>query len=1061
MLGDRGFIAHLSLDAFRKAVVARFRPRLLRLNEYFTMDGDERVGWLMAHLGSIDASLIALLSQIPSKKLPGIALVVAAPRSAGKKVSGASTPEVIFERLALFQQELLVAIPPAVMVDESTSLHEEIRRLLLPGVLLPTVPERTAEKVAEISGDLPDEARYVVQAVYAFACLAANVPNPHAYQWAEDYVGFELRRRKMTDSFFERFALPPAEVVPTLEFAALWQAVNRRLIGGGLADTDLLAHLPELCADLGHRGLFHSAMGYMARSGGGPNGSVTEMVKELGPGSGESPDHRLANSFSLLAVALGTAGRLDELEKVLDALLAHHAEDPDTSLLLLARFGETCKEVRTPLRFLARVGNEPLPEEGAVSPYVQLSIGIERSNALRIVGRTRDALEVLDCLAPLAYDAATRRLLARNRALLLRRLGRPDESVTVLEAQLAGTVGGERLETLRSLIASYSALGDGDHVFAAVREAEPLAVGPWRSQRDYLTALRLGLEVIRNGDLEQITAELRGLGVPDDEESLSAAGSAWCNVAAAGQAVGETLPVQIITALASAARNARARGDGMLARVHHSIAARLAELVDDPRAEEHWRAEMELGNEVGEPEAVTLAAVARYAARCSDVAECAALLARIPAALAGTIGEGAHVGLLLDATSLLRRELAELAETLTNRPVQEDILRLIAELQRDAAGRAQLTRQVLIDAALLGEGLGEDVIGALRPGTATLHVLEWLGLARSEPIMIKTTIPAIGPCQTAAVQLPADAPLDRVARGLKARLNGWLPDHPGDPFAYDPWRRLEAATLTEMLDPDPGDHVIVIEHPRYVGVPSHAMVDAPWTVSYAPSWSSLLAARLAPAKVPASIGVVTVPGAEDDDATVAALSAAADGVQELSAQLGLRVVRLNGPNADHASLGALLATVDVAVLLCHGYVAPEDHEIALMIANGGQLPPTHAIAAGSPAGRAHRWSWRDAARLPAAPALVVSAACSSGTSHIAGLGERLGLYGAMRLRGTRAVVAPFWDLVPSDAATLITSILRLHLRDAVPLPMALRKTTRESTVPRWRGACFTVEGDWR
>jgi hypothetical protein len=68
---------------------------------------------------------------------------------------------------------------------------------------------------------------------------------------------------------------------------------------------------------------------------------------------------------------------------------------------------------------------------------------------------------------------------------------------------------------------------------------------------------------------------------------------------------------------------------------------------------------------------------------------------------------------------------------------------------------------------------------------------------------------------------------------------------------------------------------------------------------------------------------------------------------------------------------------------------------------------------------AHRFGGRDAANVPRTPQVVFSAACSSGLSHIAGVGERLGLMAGPRGGGTRALVAPRWDIVAEDVLPIL------------------------------------------
>jgi hypothetical protein len=107
-------------------------------------------------------------------------------------------------------------------------------------------------------------------------------------------------------------------------------------------------------------------------------------------------------------------------------------------------------------------------------------------------------------------------------------------------------------------------------------------------------------------------------------------------------------------------------------------------------------------------------------------------------------------------------------------------------------------------------------------------------------------------------------------------------------------------------------------------------------------------------------------------------------------------------------------------------------------------------------------SWRDVQRLEKTPGIVFSAACSSGWIRIAGLGEQLGLFGALRRRGTRSLVAPRWDIVASEVTPIIDQALAATVRGE-PVGAALKRacTDAEEHMPQWLAWSLALEGDWR
>jgi hypothetical protein len=156
-----------------------------------------------------------------------------------------------------------------------------------------------------------------------------------------------------------------------------------------------------------------------------------------------------------------------------------------------------------------------------------------------------------------------------------------------------------------------------------------------------------------------------------------------------------------------------------------------------------------------------------------------------------------------------------------------------------------------------------------------------------------------------------------------------------------------------------------------------------------------------------------------------------------------------------------MAECDVVELFCHGYADPDDLEIALLVSSRGILAPMHAPGRDSPPDP-HRLSWRDLQSLRRTPPLVLSAACSTGIQWQAGAGEQMGLFGAMRKGGTKALIGPRWDVVASDILPLFGRLLEKRFGQHVTLVDALHETCAdaENYLPRWLAWSLALEGDW-
>jgi hypothetical protein len=174
---------------------------------------------------------------------------------------------------------------------------------------------------------------------------------------------------------------------------------------------------------------------------------------------------------------------------------------------------------------------------------------------------------------------------------------------------------------------------------------------------------------------------------------------------------------------------------------------------------------------------------------------------------------------------------------------------------------------------------------------------------------------------------------------------------------------------------------------------------------------------------------------------------------------------LDGVVADREAVTDLLANVDLATLLTHGYTSAEESEVALMLAADGSLPLAHSVAASSERGRRHRFGWREYADLASAPRVVLSAACGTGGGHIVGLGEHLGIYNVLRQVGLRTFVAPQWDIMAAEVLPIFREIRTLLLAQTTAGPgQCVRQAVRQAIhrgVPAWSAHSLILEGDWR
>jgi len=307
--------------------------------------------------------------------------------------------------------------------------------------------------------------------------------------------------------------------------------------------------------------------------------------------------------------------------------------------------------------------------------------------------------------------------------------------------------------------------------------------------------------------------------------------------------------------------------------------------------------------------------------------------------------------------------------------------------------------------------------------------------------------------------------LVKLNKRIGARLRDWLPTRSGDPFDLKEWKQFEEWLHESLGEEFPeGNRLIVFEHADYAGLPWHVAAAPRWPLSYAPGWSTLLSLhqRATPATA-RSLGVVSVPRFGESAELVELFRTSTERSRQFAEAQSLAFLAAIDGAADADAVRDTLARSEVAKVLCHGFVSPAMHEVALMLAYRGSLPLRDSVMSATPEGMAHRMSWRECQSLPRTAGVVFSAACSTGLSHVAGLGERLGLFGALRHGGTRVVIAPRWDAWAPLVVPILDEALERYVVQGSSLGQALHGACLDASarLPRWLAWNLALEGDWR
>jgi len=226
----------------------------------------------------------------------------------------------------------------------------------------------------------------------------------------------------------------------------------------------------------------------------------------------------------------------------------------------------------------------------------------------------------------------------------------------------------------------------------------------------------------------------------------------------------------------------------------------------------------------------------------------------------------------------------------------------------------------------------------------------------------------------------------------------------------------------------PGDQICIVPSPALVGIPLHAVTvdNTPLLernpISVAPSLRVLhqaLARRgSSRGRLPATI--VTVPKDGDNDLFRALLDEAADALREGLSSLASGT--LSGRTATKEALLEVFRPGQQVIFLGHGADGGRLYGRGLCVSDGTDLPRGPLPIDLIPQLRSYVVDAADLERTGAAPAVLISMACSSGRAPYGPGGTRIGLERSLFANGANTIVAPLWDVEQEAALKLILTL---------------------------------------
>jgi hypothetical protein len=233
------------------------------------------------------------------------------------------------------------------------------------------------------------------------------------------------------------------------------------------------------------------------------------------------------------------------------------------------------------------------------------------------------------------------------------------------------------------------------------------------------------------------------------------------------------------------------------------------------------------------------------------------------------------------------------------------------------------------------------------------------------------------------------------------------------------WPELEAA-LTAIAAASNWRPLVISPGPLAALPFALALAGTDCHVSFVPSLRALLSLRARRRRLTGGINArpkdfhdfVVWRQGDDPDVVSALLGSVEDG-RTMAATHALGYSNSVGLKATGEALKDAMHRSDMLRLSCHGHLNRKDADFELLVAAGGELPPS--LVEVSQKLCQHRLNWRALADVGDGAPFIFSSACDSGVAVSWTGGERFGLERPLFAGGTIAFAAPLW---PVHAASM-------------------------------------------
>lgn len=1068
----------VSMDALREVVRIKLQNNIQEFNQVITApDEDARMEvWANFCIRHFAAAKIAL-------DFPSALISISSPVH-GLTLKGEDVIPLLADYQAMSWVGLWVS---RVKTDKKApNLGAQLNTRFYRNVLLPGAAEKALTYLNIIEREIRHRSfhsEYSLQAIRACICDLAQMDNPQSRHWVDLFFKAELGLRvgdPQAQLDVQCLTLTQKQAQATIHYPQALEVVTEILMHGknplGWFDA-----LEDVATKAGHPGLLGAAVAALVKDVFKEStvDQLTRLIRSALEDESAFPD---VDSFLRQATqGLVDGGHLDDLELLAQNVIALKPNSKPLRAAVYSWLGSSLKQLDECQRFLEIVGYEVPKWEEKLPSKLRIRLWLERSNALRMIGHAIKALNLIQVVVhstgslkdPTDVDEVADYAVARlNHAILQREAGAPDLAMAELETLLTLKVlrVDLRIHILKTLANAYRHMGRLDMMVKCCQQSVELAVKPFDNVKPEAEVnLALALAIYERYDeaitlLNEVDMEI---GV--QPSILFTATSAWLTIIINTNVswTGREALRKIVKTLSHLVAQTAKRGSLKYHLTCLRLLGSIAELSDNKdRARTYWERIVKLCDEQQQPASyLELLPLARNAFRDGHIELACDYLLSLPTALAVDAGQAMDTAAVAEGLApLIRRQLDELVPIVWDTRRYEE-LRLIAEMRRNVVSRSQryLNEDLsAIELEVRENGLSDKALSTLAPEIGRIGILEWIDCPEWIACFI-TIIESTGNVHCHLLEYP-EINLDKLASDMHYSLRDWHKERPGDPFNSPVWCKFEewlTSELSEYLEDD--DHLVVIEHKRFTGLPWHVAAAPRWSCSYAGGWTSLLTFLGHPKAAPAkTLGVACVPSSHESKAVLTAFNQSVARSVELARQLDFKLTKRKGKACDKQSFSRLLMQVGVCKVLCHGRSLQFTSEVDLMLAHEGTLPSLNRFSTSNTVSRMHEFGWRDGRWLKVSSPIIFTAACSTGLAHIVGVGERVSLLNGLSSAGTRTLVAPRWDAVTISVLPILDDAIKRYL-SGMTVAAALRAACYEANehAPRWLAWTLSIEGDWR